>query len=334
MNFPSKPWSDGQTAELIAGSTFVYDSAKEAWLLQISAEQGKINSLEVSVDSDLNVVNTRLTTAEGNITTIQSDIADLLAALDSDYALNNEKHAVQEALITANTNQIDTANARIDVDSDRLVAVDARVTTNEGDIAALDIRVADLEANADSDVIDISRLRREADSDTLVIQTLGTQAAATEAEITKIKADLDSDGVNLQALRTDLEAEIAATDADVTALTARLDSDETVIQDLQTQIDAIGSGNLAEISARLDSDSTAIQSLRTDLNITALAVANADTKIDAVAADLDSEKVVLGRQYIQTTTPANPGPNDMWFDPNTGILFAYDAANSVWVQTL
>ena len=49
MNFPSKPWTNGQTAELVSGTTFVYDSSKGAWLVQTGAKESEIISM---LDSD------------------------------------------------------------------------------------------------------------------------------------------------------------------------------------------------------------------------------------------------------------------------------------------
>ena len=194
-NYPNKPWSDGQTFEVVPGETFVYDASQSVW--------------------------THVTKA----------------TLDSDYQVDK---AVLQSDISGNTSAIATANTRIDVDSDALVAVDTRLTTAEGDISTLQSQVSALDAMSDSETARIQQ---------------------NIADINTAFAMLDSDGINLQALRTDLDAEITATNNDVTALTARLDSDETVIQDLQTQIDGLGTGNLTDITARLDSDETVLQSI-------------------------------------------------------------------------
>ena len=158
-NYPNKPWSDGQTFEVVPGETFVYDATQAVWTHQTKA------------------------------------------TLDSDFQVDK---AVLQSDISSNTSAIADVNARVDADSDRLTVVSAKVDA--------------LELMSDSET---ARIQSN-------IENINTAFAM-----------LDSDGVNLQALRTDLDAEIAATNGDVTALTARLDSDETKIQDLQTQIDSI-----------------------------------------------------------------------------------------------
>lgn len=324
MNFPSKPWSNGQTAELVAGSTFVYDSTKDAWLLSISTEQANINSLQINIDSDTGAIYARLSTAEGDITTINSDISAILARLDSDYALNNQKHAVQEALITANSNAITTANARADADSDALVAVEARVTA--------------LETDVDDNVADIATLRADADSDTARIQELSVTAAANAATITATLAMLDSDGTVLQNLQTQIDAigtgSLAAIeadhDSDIAVVNSSISAVENSVTTLETKVDA------NEVSH--DSDIGAVQS-----SVTAVenSVTTLDTKVDAVAADLDSEITVVnntiveaGAVYKGTTPPASPNANDLWYDTATSLLFSWDASNSVWVQVI
>ena len=197
-NYPNKPWSDGQTFEVVPGETFVYDATQGVWTHQTKA------------------------------------------TLDSDYQVDK---AVIQSDISANTSAIAAANTRIDVDSDALVAVDARLVTAEGDISTLQAQVTLLDGMSDSDAARIQQ---------------------NIADINTAFAMLDSDGLNLQALRTDLDAEIAATNADVTTLTARLDSDETVVQSLRTDLDAEIAATDAEVStinARLDSDETAIQAI-------------------------------------------------------------------------
>ena len=171
------------------------------------------------------------------------------------------------------------------------------VVDHIADTADLQAQIDALEISADSDVIDIKKLRREADSDTIAIQALSTTATSQAATITTILGMLDSDGVNLQALRTDLEAEIAATNVDVNALTARLDSDSAQLQNLQTQIGDITGDDLVRIRARLDSDSAYIQGLdtrlRAEIAATNADVTSAESRLDALEGRADSDDTAL-----------------------------------------
>lgn len=331
MNFPSKPWTDGQQAELVEGSIFQYDATRGAWLLAISKEQAAVTSLEVKVDSDLNVVSASITTlgsdldaltttVTNNKTSADNSIAEILARLDSDYALNNLKHAIQEALISGNTNAIAVIRTKQDNDSDTIAAIDARLATAEGEIDTLQTQMTTVLTNASDNAAAIANLRLEADSDVDLIQANAAIAAAQASTITEILTMLDSDGVNIQAIRTDYEAADAA-------INARLDSDSIRIQSLQTQIDAIGTGSLASIISDHDSDTGVTNAAIAALQIS---VTNNDSDIAKNASDI----IDAGKTYKQTSAPTSPNANDMWFDTSNNSLFAWDATNSVWVQVI
>ena len=99
MNFPSKPWTNGQIAELISGSTFEYNSTKGAWLLVTSSVE---SSIIADNDSDFAYFNGKIVTIDGQIAAIETDISNLEARIDSDYALNNTKHALGSHGISTN----------------------------------------------------------------------------------------------------------------------------------------------------------------------------------------------------------------------------------------
>ena len=165
-SYPSKPWSDGQTYEVVPGEVFVYNATQSVWQHQTKA------------------------------------------TLDSDY-------------------QVDKT------------AIEADITTNASDISTLQTRATAIEADIDSEHVLIKALEARVDTVELLSDS---EAGRVQSNIDKINtafAMLDSDSLNIQQIRTDLDAEVAATNADVTAITARLDSDEVALQSLQTQVDAL-----------------------------------------------------------------------------------------------
>ena len=210
-NYPNKPWTDGQTHEVVPGETFVYDATQSVWIHQTKA----------TLDSDFQVDK---------------------AALQSD--------------ITSNTSAIADVNARVDADSDRLTIVSAKVDA----------------------------LELMSDSETARIQS-------NIEDINTAFAMLDSDGINLQALRTDLDAEITATNSDVTTLSARLDSDEVVIQDLQTQVDALSSQS------------------------------------SVLEVDHDSDITALSIPVVSSTQPAGK-TGQLWINTNDGRLYYWNDSDS------
>ena len=210
-NYPNKPWSDGQTFEVVPGETFVYDATQAVWTHQTKA------------------------------------------TLDSDFQVDK---AVLQSDISSNTSAIADVNARVDADSDRLTVVSAKVDA--------------LELMSDSET---ARIQSN-------IENINTAFAM-----------LDSDGVNLQAIRTDLDAEITATNGDVTALTARLDSDETVIQSLQTQIDSL------------------------------------DTQSGVLEVDHDSDIGALAIPVVSATQPAGK-TGQLWINTTDGKLYYWNDSDT------
>ena len=111
---------------------------------------------------------------------------------------------------------------------------------------------------------------------------------------------LDSDSINIQALRKDLDAEITLVNNAYAVLTARHDSDSIIIQDLQTQVDALSLDNIV-IEADHDSDVA-----RIDADVVALA-------IPVVSAAQPTGKT--GQLWVNT----NDGKLYYWNDSDTFV---------------
>lgn len=111
-------------------------------------------------------------------------------------------------------------------------ALDTRLTTAEGSISTLQSDVTTLQGN-------ISTLTGMSDSETARIQQ-------NIADINNAYAMLDSDGLNIQALRTDLNAEIAATNSEVSSLQSDM---ATAQSDITSNTNAINALAIPVISA-------------------------------------------------------------------------------------
>lgn len=119
MNFPNKPWLGGQEAELVPGSVFVYNAAKGAWLLKVSPEAAAISKIALKAsgnfDSDLSIINSRITTIEGKITVVETDVSDIVSTTivnqDSDIkALQSEITFLEEELAQSVADRVFTDN--------------------------------------------------------------------------------------------------------------------------------------------------------------------------------------------------------------------------------
>ena len=157
-SYPSKPWSDGQTYEVVPGETFIYNASQSVWEHVTKATLDSDYQVDKTViESNINTnssaigsLETRMLTVEGEIDTLQSDVALLSGMSDS-----------ETARIQQNISDIETAYQRLDSDS---TIIQGLRTDLETEIAA---------TNADVSSI-ITRL----DSDETVVQDIQTQVNA------------------------------------------------------------------------------------------------------------------------------------------------------------
>lgn len=241
--YPSKPWTNGQQAQLVPGETYEYDAANAVWEhltkatldADYQADKTIIEGDITTNSSDISILQGDVTTAQGDITTLQSDVT--------------------------------TAQGDI-------VTLQSDVIINQTDIITLQGQVSALDAMSDSETLRIQE---------------------NISSINNAFALLDSDSLQLQALRTDLDAEIAATNADIIAVQARLDSDTAKLQALQTQVDS------------LDLDGSVLE------------------------ADHDSDIGALSIPIVGATQPAGKA-GQLWVNTNDGKLYYWDTTVEVFTE--
>jgi len=106
MNFPAKPWTDGQTAELTPGSIYTYNGTTQTWDFtssanrtvyaldsEVSALDTEFTSYTTANDSDLSVIKTNTTTfdatlnnADSDLTTASADVDQLITDIENERA--------------------------------------------------------------------------------------------------------------------------------------------------------------------------------------------------------------------------------------------------------
>jgi hypothetical protein len=175
-NYPNKPWSDGQTFEVVPGETFVYDASQSVWTHQTKA----------TLDSDFQVTKTAL---EASITENDNAITVLQARADSDEI------ALQALRIDLNT---------------EIAATNADVISLSGRIDVLDVLSDSEAARVQSAVDDINAAFAMLDSDGINLQALRTDlnnvVNATAAVVFELTDRLDSDELVLQSLQEQVNA--------------------------------------------------------------------------------------------------------------------------------
>lgn len=197
--------------------------------------------LQTSIDG----LATRMTTAEGEIDTLQSDVA----AIKTDYATNasvTEKVSNLQGQITTNKNSIS--------------GLTTRMTTAEGEIDTLQ-----------SDIEDINES----------IETINTNIAGINADISKNYATK----TELNSVKTNLQGQIDSNDTDITALQGRMTTAESNINSLTTKHNSLESTvssqgtSISNLEAKVSTNATNIKT-----NADAIAVLNGSSSTEGSVA--------------------------------------------------
>lgn len=225
-----------------------------------------VNNANYLTPSSLTVLRSDIDSDSAAIQAAKTDLATFKSAtigkLDSD-----------STKIQSLGTQVEVIHTRLDSDHDLMKSKISSGLLNLADsdllTFQLDQKVAGLIARLDSDSIVQQTIKTQVfprlDSDEAKLQAikseLDAEITATNTDITAIKGRLDSDSSKIESLGTAIAAETTARESAVTGIRADLDSDSAAIQVLSGLV----SGNSASLRGDLDSDSAAIQAVKTDL---------------------------------------------------------------------
>jgi len=239
---------------VFAKKTFV-DSA-------VAAEASIRSSADSTLTSNLNSEISRATAAEGVIAAnLATEISDRAAAITSEASARSSADSVLDGKITTEKGRIDAILSASTADADTFKEVVDLINsvdlTNDNALAAAVLSIND-------DIADETSARQSADT-ALGLRIDGVETAAT-ALTTRVSA-AEQDIVDLG---TDLAAETSARQSAISSeQTARQSADTT----LQSNIDS-------EASTRATADTSLSN------RITTLENASADSRLDAVEADV------------------------------------------------
>ena len=169
MNFPNKPWTNGQIHELVPGESYEYDSVNAVWNhLTKATLDSDYQADKIVFEGNISTNSADIATLQGEMSTAQSDIS----ALQSDVTLLSNMSDSDRVTIESNIASINAAVANLDSDTVMLQSISINVENAQSDITALQAR---------------------ADSDEAKIQSLQTQIDAVNTEAGVLETDHDSD---------------------------------------------------------------------------------------------------------------------------------------------
>jgi predicted nucleic acid-binding Zn-ribbon protein/cytoskeletal protein CcmA (bactofilin family) len=308
-------------------------------------------------DSDISGLDTRLTTAEGDITALEGrmddaetrgdSLAGAIASNDTDIQTLTDN---LNAEISATNGDVDALNDRADSlalavsgNDGEISGLDTRLTTAEGDITALEGRMDDAEARGDS----LAGAIASNDGDISDLEDRMDDAEARGDSLAGAIADNDSDISGLDTRLTtaegdidDLEDRMDDSEARADSIVAAVASNDSDIQDLQDELDATQTG------AGLNADGSYSANGAANYIASSTSLADADDALDAglqaeVDRATDREDSIIDVLYWNLG-PGNfdPSENELTLDPgidnidleNTDVQMDVLTANSIGAQ--
>lgn len=106
-----------------------------------------------SNDTDISGLDTRLTTAEGEIDTLQSDLDSAesdIATLQSNVSSNDSDIATLQSNVSSNDSDIATLQSNVSSNDSDIATLQSNVSSNDTDIAALETQAGSLAADGNS----------------------------------------------------------------------------------------------------------------------------------------------------------------------------------------
>jgi predicted nucleic acid-binding Zn-ribbon protein len=194
----------GASVSLIASA--IEDEAAARATLETTLQSQIDDKAESTI---VNALDTRVTTNEGEITTLASRTTTLesemnavegsaganalaISTLDTRVTTNEGDISSQASSITTLQSEMDAVEGSAGANASAISTLDTRVTTNEGDISAISSRTTTLESEMDA-------VESTSAGNSSAISTLDSRVTVNEGEITSLASDVTSLEANVFA---------------------------------------------------------------------------------------------------------------------------------------
>lgn len=242
--------------KVIATQTPPNATPPNATYYEVSPDHASLQSEVTANSSAIGALDTRVTSAEGTITTHASDITTL-----------------QSDLSTAQGDIVSNANANS--------ALDTRVTTAEGSISSQSTAITNLQnslTTAQADIVANSNANSALDSRVTAAEgSITSQASSITALQVSVTANADDNNTNAAA--------ISATNTAVTNLTGRVTTAEGNITNIANDITTLNT-NVGNAQGNILANSTAISDLNTTTTTQAGQISTANSNIALLQSDI------------------------------------------------
>ena len=276
--------------------------------------------------SAISNLTTRVTSAEGSITTNSQDITSLtnsLSTANSNITSNASSISSLQNQITANdgditsvsssvtslTNSLSTANTNITANSSAITGLTSSVstingtlTTAQSDITALESSVTTAEGNITANSSAITGLTSSISTANGNISTLQSDVTSLETDLTTAEGNITT---NTSAIST-LQSSVSANDNDITAINASITSLNTSVNNANTNISTNASA-ITGLDTRVTSNESTLTTRAAATDVTAL-----QTSLNTLSTEVDTKT----RTFAQGSVPTATAIGDLWINTN------------------
>ena len=237
--------------------------------------------------SAITALQTRMTTAEGDIDTNTADIAtngaaitanaSAISTLDTTVTTQGASITAISADITDLETVLQDAGGNFSTTSNAITVLQSRVTQTETDITSNSTSITTLTNNLTTTNTNVS-------TNTSAISALDTRVTSAEGSITSQASDITSLQSGLTTAQTDITTNASA----ITALTTRVTSAEGNITINSSDITSLSS-DLTTAQADILTNAGAITTAQTDIAANSSAITSLDTRVTTVEGQVTSE---------------------------------------------
>lgn len=237
--------------------------------------------------ASITALQTRMTTAEGDIDTNTADIAtngaaitanaSAISTLDTTVTTQGASITAISADITDLETVLQDAGGNFSTTSNAITVLQSRVTQTETDITSNSTSITTLTNNLTTTNTNVS-------TNTSAISALDTRVTSAEGSITSQASDITSLQSGLTTAQTDITTNASA----ITALTTRVTSAEGNITINSSDITSLSS-DLTTAQADILTNAGAITTAQTDIAANSSAITSLDTRVTTVEGQVTSE---------------------------------------------
>ena len=269
--------------------------------------------------SAISTLDSTVTTQGASITAIAADVTDLETALEDEggnFSTTSNAVTVLQSRVTQTETDITSNSTSITTLTNNLATTDSNVSTNASAISALDTRVTSAEGSITSQASDITALQSDLSDAESDITTNATALSALTTRVTSAEGNITVNTSDIVTLTSDLQA----AESDIADNAAELVTQATQASVLTARIDFITKVEGEADQDPIDLESVGELDLETLDDVTS-ATSSAITSLDVRTTAAEGSISTQASQITQIQSVVN--------DASTGVLATATAVDSL-----